>query len=169
MSHVAGLVELTRPATLHEFSDCEPRSLDELGGFYFTLTPDLMRPSLWSLENAPHLAVLLAASACWDGNGLRAYPWPSTSTVRFCGSGGFVFGRRAGGFPFSSDEYYEWLKAMRPDVAACLDLPCEAEIATDNAEIARHQRWTLEAAGELMRRWASWRWLGIARGRTLEQ
>ncbi len=151
MNHIAGLVELTRPATLHEFSCNEPRSLDELAGCSFTLTPDLMRPDLWSWEDAPQVAVLVAASACWDGSGLRAYPWPSTSTARFCCSSGFVFGRRAGGFPFSSDDYYEWLKAMRPDVAAIFDLPCEAEIGNDEVKVERLQRWTLEAAGELMR------------------
>jgi hypothetical protein len=46
MCHIAGLVELTRPVALQQFPDNEPRSLDELAGFSFTLTPDLMRPDL---------------------------------------------------------------------------------------------------------------------------
>ena len=96
------------------------------------------------------MPLLVAASACWEGSGLRAYAWPPTSTVRFCGGGGFVFGRRAGGFPFGLDDYHTWLTAMRRDVAACLDLPCEAEIATDEAEVARRQRSTLEAAGVVL-------------------
>ncbi len=58
---------------------------------------------------------------------------------------------------------------MRPDVAAVLDLPCETEIAAEDAEVARRQRWTLEAADELIRRPASWRYLAVVQGRTLEQ
>jgi hypothetical protein len=169
MSHVAAPVAVTGTATPHGFSNNEPRSLAELGGFYFTLTPDLMRPDLWAWESAPEVPVLVAASACWDGRQLRAYSWPAPAPIHFCDSGGFVFGRKAGGFPFSLDDYHEWLTLMRPDVAACLDLPCEAEIAADDAEVARRQRWTLEAAAVLMSRPASWRWLPVVQGRTLEQ
>jgi hypothetical protein len=169
VSRVAALVTAIGEATPYGFSNNEPRSLAELGGFYFTLTPDLMRPDLWSWKGAPEVPVLVAASACWDGRQLRAYTWPAPAPIRFCDSGGFVFGRKAGGFPFSLDDYHDWLTLMRPDVAACLDLPCEAEIATDDAEVARRQRWTLEAAAELLHRPATWRWLPVVQGRTLEQ
>lgn len=126
-----------------------------------------MRVDLWSHTEVPAVPVLVAASACWDGRALRAYPWTRTSIVRFCDSGGFVFGRKHGSFPFGTAEYAAWLELMQPDVAACLDLPCEAEIAGDDAEVARRQAWTLEAAADLMARPAPWRWLPVIQGREL--
>lgn len=168
MSYVVASVVGTEATTATEFSVSEQtRPLDELGGFFYTVTPDTMRADLWTHADAPAVPVLVAASACWDGRQLRAYPWPRTSTARFCDSGGFVFGHKHGGFPFTSDEYMTWLEAMHPDVAACLDLPCEAEIAGDDAEVARRQAWTLETAAELMRRPAPWRWLPVIQGREL--
>ncbi len=164
MNQVAASIAMIEAATVHEFSTNEPPSLAALNGFYYTLTPDLMRADLWAHEEAPAVPVLVAASACWDGRQLRAYAWPRTSTARFCDSGGFVFGKKAGGFPFSLGGYHDWLKVMRPDVAACLDLPCEAEIAADDAEVERRQRWTLEAAAVLMSRPAAWRWLPVIQG-----
>lgn len=167
MSQVAASIVAIEAATVHKFSTNEPLSLAALGGFYYTLTPDLMRVDLWSHTEVPAVPVLVAASACWDGRALRAYPWPRTATARFCDSGGFVFGRKHGGFPFDADEYAAWLELMQPDVAACLDLPCETQIAGDDAEVARRQAWTLEAAADLMARPAPWRWLPMLQGREL--
>lgn len=53
---------------------------------------------------------------------------------------------------FSIDDYHDWLTVMQPDVAACLDLPCEEQLAADGYQGPRRQRWTLEAAGELLRK-----------------
>lgn len=168
MSFVTASVTATEAVTATMFSDSERRPLDELGGFFYTQTPDTMRADLWSHADAPAVPVLVAASACWDGRQLRAYSWPRTATVRFCDSGGFVFGRKYGRFPFSCDEYMTWLELMQPDVAACLDLPCEAEIAADDAEVACRQAWALEAAADLMARPAPWRWLPVLQGRKLQ-
>ena len=167
MSFVTATVTATEAVTATMFSNSERRPLTELGGFFYTVTPDTMRADLWSHVDAPVVPVLVAASACWDGQELRPYSWPRTATVRFCDSGGFVFGRKYGGFPFSTDEYAAWLKLMQPDIAACLDLPCEIEIADDDAEVARRQMWTLEAAADLVARPAPWRWLPVIQGREL--
>lgn len=167
MSNIAASITMTEAAAIKKFSISEPISLEAFGGFYYTLAPDLMRPDLWAHDDAPAVPVLVAASACWNGQQLRTYAWPQTATIRFCDSGGFAFGRKHGSFPFTIDEYLAWLQAMRPTVAACLDLPCEAEIAGDDAEVARRQRWTLEATAELLHRPASWYWLPVLQGREL--
>lgn len=170
MIPVTASVTTTEAVTATRFSESEHTHTSDAQSacaFFYTLTPDLMSMDLWTHADAPAIPVLVAASACWNSRALRAVPWPRTTTMRFCDSGGFVFGRAHGGFPFSLDDYTAWLAAMRPDVAACLDLPCEPAIAGDDAEVARRQAWTLAAAAELLRRPAPWQWLPVIQGREM--
>lgn len=135
--------------------------------FFYTVTPDLLHPPLW--ENTNPVPLLIAASSCWNGQRLRALGWPTQASGRFCDSGGFVFGRNRSCFPFDTSDYHVWLTAMQPNLAACLDLPCEVEITADNAEVARRQAWTLKAAQQLLSPPAPWAWVPVVQGRTLEQ
>ena len=146
--------------------------------FFYTFAWRYLRPGLWlpyaedgASAHPPSVAALSVASSCWDDRNqqLRVRPWPARSGLKMCDCGGFVFGRRYGGFPFSPKAYIRWLEEMRPDVAATMDLPCEVEIARDDREVVQRQIQTLRYAEYLLGHRAGWAWAPVVQGRTIAQ
>ena len=84
MSYVAASVAVTEAVTAIKFSDSEhTRPLDELCGFFYTVTPDTMRADLWGHADAP-------AVRCWSlhrpaGTAGSFEPAPGRAR-RLCGS-----------------------------------------------------------------------------------
>lgn len=73
-------------------------------------------------------AVLISAGGLWNGKGFinkRTLIWPDIALD----SGGFVALNKWGDYPFTPDQYLDFIERMNPVWAASMDYPCEAGIA----------------------------------------
>ena len=134
---------------------------------FFTLCYDHLRQSLWA--NMPDVPpILVPASTCYRRGQLRARPVPQGSPLLFCDSGGYVFAKKYHYYPFSVDDYVEWLHQMQPAYAAMLDYPCEPALAPDRQAVRDRQRRTLDYAEKLVKVNAPWTWVPIVQGQHVE-
>lgn len=134
---------------------------------YYTMTHSHMRPELW--RDKPGVPVMVVASNYLGENGvLRVRAVPTQCRPLFADCGGFYFALKGQDYPFSHRHYIDWLTAMQPDYAACMDYPCEAEVAADDAAVLERQCKTLAHASVLLRHPAPWQWVPVLQGRTVE-
>lgn len=135
---------------------------------FYTCTFGHMRPDLW--HNRQGVPVMVVASNYLTPSGrLRVRPVPAQCRPLFADCGGFYFAFKGRDYPFSPAEYIDWLTAMAPDYAACMDYPCEAEVATDDAAVLSRQRRTIDHARVLLAHHGAWEWLPVLQGRTVAQ
>jgi hypothetical protein len=84
--------------------------------------------------------MLSAAALYWPSRDkIVRRSFPSAREV-FLDSGGFVAHRQYGGFPWSIDDYLALVFARRPDFAASMDYPCEADLRRANDLRSNFQR-----------------------------
>ena len=135
---------------------------------YFTCGFAHMRPDLWSGRDG--VPVMIVASNYLSGTRrLRVRPAPPQCRPLFADCGGFFFALKGRDYPFTWQEYVAWLAAMQPDYAACMDYPCEAEVAADDAAVRQRQLRTLAHAGVLLSLDVPWQWIPVLQGRTVAQ
>ncbi len=135
---------------------------------FYTVGYTHMRDHLWA--GRPGVPVMVVASNYLSSTGkLRVRPVPVQCRPLFADCGGFYFAAKGKDYPFTTAEYITWLEAMQPDYAACMDYPCEAEIAPDDLAIAHRQARCIEHAKVLLRYQGGWEWLPVLQGRTVEQ
>lgn len=135
---------------------------------YYTMTHGHMRADLWT--NRPGVPTMIVASNYLTASDrLRTRPAPAQCRPLFADCGGFYFAFKGRDYPFGPDQYVTWLRAMRPDYAATMDYPCEAEIAADGAAVVARQRRTLAHAETLLAYDVPWQWLPVLQGRTVDQ
>ncbi|MFL5628748.1 MAG: hypothetical protein ACJ788_24470 [Ktedonobacteraceae bacterium] len=93
---------------------------------------------------------------------------PASITDRAADCGGFVATFKWGGvYPYTAEQYVEWLHAWKPQWAACMDYCCENEITTGQPGIVRErQDKTTEMAYHFWNiyRDASWAWVPTIQG-----
>lgn len=141
---------------------------------YVTVDADSLSPSAHHPHIPTDVALLLPASS-WARKGMPGPVVPAGNPLA-ADCGGFVAGRRAAGttptfdvagdpddpggarqlFRFSPDDYLDWLASWqpaRPEWAATLDLPVEAQLAPTVSEVRARQVWATKQAADLWARW----------------
>jgi hypothetical protein len=135
---------------------------------YYTCTFGHLRPDLW--ESKTGVPVMIVASNFLTPAGrLRIRPVPEQCRPLFADCGGFYFALKGKDYPFTYDQYLDWLYAMKPDYAATWDYPCEVEIAADDAAVLSRQERTIEHARALLAHHVPWTWVPVVQGRTVAQ
>jgi len=140
--------------------------------FYFTAHPgDLIKSRI--IDGA---SVMLVAAAHWDDDRqcLRVRRPPSNVKTMCIDSGGFTAARRWGRYPWSVEQYVEFIRAVSRDVpldfCAILDYACEPSVDRSTLETnqerivatIRNEARCYEAAPDLP-------WLPVLQGDTLEE
>lgn len=127
-----------------------------------------MRPHL--RDGMSVTPTMVVASNYLSGSGkVRVRLVPEQCRPLFCDSGGFYFHFKGTDYPFSPADYIAWLTAMAPDYAACMDYPCEAEVAADDAAVFSRQVRCIDHARVLLACRGCWEWLPVLQGRTVAQ
>jgi hypothetical protein len=128
-----------------------------------------------------HHTILLVASS-YAADSVRKYErvrgslpvpvLPECVTEKAADCGGFVATFKWGGvYPYTPDQYFEWLYAWLPDWAAMMDYCCEDEITSGNAGIVRErQDKTTEMAHYFWKnfKYVPWTWVPTIQGWTVE-
>lgn len=125
-----------------------------------------MRPHLW--YDMPVAPVMIVASNYLSRAGtIRVRPVPPQCRPLFFDSGGFYFHLHGRDYPFTPEEYIAGIAPMRPDYAATMDYPCEAEVAADDAAVLHRQIRGLAHAACLLAQPVPWEWVPVLQGRTV--
>lgn len=96
---------------------------------------------------------------------------PEFVVNRAADCGGFVATFKWGKYPYSPEQYVEWLYGWRPQWAATMDYCCEPEVLGKTDGIVRErQQQTTEMARHFWRTWqdAPWHWVPTVQGWTVE-
>lgn len=141
--------------------------------FYFTLHPgDIMRTRI-----LPGASIMLVASAFWRPEKQRfriRRPPADHIGALVIDSGGFTAAKRWGSYPWTPEQYVEWLHQEARDAplvwAASMDYACEREVnrATYRTNLDRIAA-TIENEARLRDIAPDITWLGVLQGNTLEE
>ena len=148
--------------------------------FYATCDAESVRPYM------PAVPIMVTATSFWrigqrrrHASGIPTPRLPDHVPEVAADCGGWVAAIRHGGtYPFSFDDYLDWLHTIpRLTWAALPDLPVERELAADRASIRARQELTLAWARELwgestehyQQHRVPWAWVATIQGRTVDE